>query len=1128
MRRWTIRVVACLLLLLLIAVVAVHIVPQTDLPRRWILQAARKRTGLDVLAESVSIRWSGRTTIRNVTVKMPLNDTDLLSADTIELSHTSVPVLLLTGSFRLGSVRVEGPQAYLRRDGNGRWDVQDVADRLDAAAASSGQRGGPAALPNVDVERALIHIIDPNGAEQTIGPLEFQGIAEKRSVWKFALQGQQGIELYGELAEGANWAHTVEFHMEPNEAALQTVLRAAVGPVRVAGGWDGCVEGRNLRGTIRLDALEAGSVALAGNVRVATESDGLTLSPEDLVLSEPNLAAAGVHITGGKIQIGRSGIVAEELLARTETLAGQLTGRWDRDARAGECSARWAGRLPGQNGDHSGTCRAALKSPKFGLKEAEFTTTLAMQTSLGSWRIAVQTQGAGREWQRSLWQTSLHKLTWTQGRRQIDLSGAAAEVSVAWPSVKLAGLSLPNAEQVNADAELNLDTRQWAMRLNAKGLRPSKSGTAGVDIHFDGAGDNLKAVVSELRVAEGPTEVSAKGELSIPLGEVRNVHVSAQWPDRLPTPEPAQPPQGQGRGQWGCEIDVTGKVRPVALDTSATVTGRNVRLGKRKVAQLQIPVQGRVDTERIQVATSPFDLLGGRWQLSGQHELSKPLTQLHLTISDLSLQTAAEMAGSPVKCQGQATAQLRLAVPDFRMDRAQAFGSWDVVGLSIPPLEAQEGHGQIRISDGLVSFDEIQLTQAQGRARGAMQFRLDEPQRFSVKLNVSEWPLRWDSQAVALVADSEATLELDLLKKSLDGEGRLSSRLLLEDKEFGRMNASMRLHERVLEVDELRGDLLGGRAEGTARIPWDRLSGSTGQLQWYDIRPELLAPWWPQASRSAGRLSGSLKAVQTTEEQRAMEPIRVDVEARFADGRFGTAQVQDCNVVAYLGSRRFLIDKSSFRLLGGDIKGRARVSRHTGKLYLSIAADVNNLDLNQLSHAIEPDAKPIVGRLSGKGTLLTSSDWRHLSGQADLSITQSDLANNAIIRTLYDTLSLDLGQTRPEGTGQVGVIFEGTRVRIPSFVYFNRGVEMRGAGGIKDLTLGPESPVDGYAVGSTRVLKDVRLPGVRQLDRLMASLQTSIASVTIKGTLGQTKVDVVPLPVVSDALRGLLWTQLRE
>jgi hypothetical protein len=1128
MKRWTIRIAVCFLMLGVVAVVAVYGLLRTDWPRRWVLQAVTEQTGLNVQARSVSIRWSGRTIVHDAVVKMPLDDRQVLSVDRLDLSHSSIPTLLVTRSFRLKSVRVARPQAFLWRDEHGRWNVQHVLDRLAAAVGSSRPTGAGMALPDVDVKGGLIEIIDPNGARQIVGPLDFQGIAERRLVWRFALQTPQGIGLHGRMAPGGNWTHQVEFDLAPHPAVLLAVAQRSVGEIRAAGRWSGRTDKGALRGTVHFDAFRAGPVALAGAVNVVAQATEVALHPEALVVGEPELFGETIRVTGGSIRIGSEGLKAEELLVRTETTAAQLSGRWGFDAQTGECSATWAGRLSQQGGEHSGTLHAVVKSPAYGLKEAQLTTTAEAQTAFGAWRVAVRTQGSGGQWRKSQWQTSLDKFIWTQRQQGIDLSGAAAEVSVDGQRVWLASLSLPNAGHVSADAELEWDTGRWVVRLDAKGLRLVESGQAGMDVRLHGEGDSGKAAISELRVAKGQTVVTGKGELSIASREIHTAHISARWPDRLPAPTASQPSQVQDRGQWGCEIDISGTVYPVALDAGGTLSGRDVRLGKRKVAQLEIPVQGSVDTERVEIATSPFALVGGRWQLSGRHELSDPRTELSLTIDGLSLQTAAEMAGSPIECQGEATAQLQLSVPNFQMDKALAFGNWEVADLNVPPFEAQRGHGQIRISEGLVRFDEIHLAQEQGQAHGVMQFRLDQPQRLSIQFNSTDWPLRWNSQLVGLMADSDADLQLDLLKKSLDGQGRLSGRLMWEDKEFGRVDTSVRLRERMLEIDELRSELLGGSAEGSAQVRLDRLTQSTGQLQWRDIQPEQLASWWPAAARAGGRLSGSLTAVQTTEQSRPLEPLRLDIQARMADGRFGEAQVGDCNVVAYLGNRRFLVDASTLHVLGGEIRVRARVSPHAGKLYLSVAADVNDVDLNQLGHVADPNAKPIVGKLSGKGTLLTSSDWRHLSGQADLHVTQSDLVNNAIVRTLYDTLSLDLGQSRPEGTGQMDVVFEGNRVRIPSFVYFNRGVEVRGAVRIVDYTLGADSPMDGYAVGSTRVLKGMQLPGVRQLDRLMSSLQTGIASVTIKGTVGQTQINVVPLPVIGDAFRGLLWTQLRD
>ena len=256
--------------------------------------------------------------------------------------------------------------------------------------------------------------------------------------------------------------------------------------------------------------------------------------------------------------------------------------------------------------------------------------------------------------------------------------------------------------------------------------------------------------------------------------------------------------------------------------------------------------------------------------------------------------------------------------------------------------------------------------------------------------------------------------------------------------------------------------------------------------------------------------------------------MRLELHAEATEGRIGTAQVQDGHIVAYLGKPRLLIEQAHLNVFGGRIDGRARVSPHVNKLYANIVIDANALDLNQLVHTINPASDQIAGRLGGRGNLLFSSDLSYFNGQADLALSQSDLANNSVIRTLYNTLNLNLGSSEPKGTGQVKLHVDGVRTSITSFVYFNRGVEVRGAGQIDNFHLGSASPISGYAFGSTRVLKGIALPGVKELDRLMSSLQSGVASVDINGTLSVPEVTVVPLPSLSGPLRRLLWAQLRS
>ncbi|MDI6451250.1 hypothetical protein [Anaerobaca lacustris] len=1127
MRRWAIRIVVGVVVVLLLAGLGVQIVLSSDLPRRWILRAAGEQLGLQVTAESLSIGWTGRTSLRDLSVAAPLSEEQVLRIEAVDLSHHSIPLLVITRSLGLDSVRIDRPQLDLRRDTDGRWNVQDVIDRLVAHADRAPDRRAAVTLPRVDVRDALVRIIEPNEDVQTVGPVAVFGMGNGLSTWGFNLKAAQGTRLHGELAQGGNWAHRIDFHVEPNDLPLAMIRSAAAGPIHVSGRWSGQVQGDRLAGTLRLDRLDAGPASVAGAVDVTLQGGGLVLNPQNLAVTEPNLAGQKLRFTAGSIRLDRDGVRADRLVAATESGASQISGHWDFDRRGGDFTASWAGQFQEPGGEHDGTARLAIRSPRFGRKEVTLNVALTARNPVGELRVGTEIRGAGGDWWKSLWEASVDELTWTSKEREIDLGDASAKVSVDWPKIQLASLRLPDTERTAAAAELNVQTLHWSVQVDAKGVERLDRAGSGLDIRIAGSGDQHEAVISELRLAKGDRAAVVKGKLALPSGEIQEGHLSARWSDRRSGAAEPKPPEVPGR--WTCEVDVEGKVRPIDLRFSGTVAGRSVRLGRRKVTEMTVPLQGTVNAEYVQIATEPFDLLGGRWQLSGRHELSSPLTQLGLTIDDLSLQAAAEMAGSPLKYQGQAKARLQLAVPDFAMDKALAYGRWDVEGLHIPPFEAERGQGTLRIADGVARLDEIRLEQGRGQATGSMHFRLDQPQRVSIEFKAVQWPVEWEPQAIRLLVDSNAAVVVDIQKKSFDGQAQLDGRLSLADESFGRLGASVQLQERTLDLREFRGELLGGQVEGAARIPLDGWHKSTGQMKWQGIEPNQLTSWWPPAAQLAGKLSGTLVATEADAASRSLEPLRVELRAEIPGGRFAQAHLGDCHAVAYIGPNRLVVDRMDANLLGGVVKGWARASPHAGGVYLTAVADFNDLDLSQFSKA-DPTAKAqkIVGKLAGRATVMTSTDWRYLSGQADVDITESDLVNAPIIRTLYDTLSLGLGHTQPEGTGQVKLRFEGTRIRIPSFAYFNRGVEVRGAGQIVDFTRGSDSPIEGYAVGSTRVLKGIRLPGVRELDRLMASMQTGVASVAIDGTLDEIKVSVVPLPVISGALRGLLWSQLRE
>jgi hypothetical protein len=264
-------------------------------------------------------------------------------------------------------------------------------------------------------------------------------------------------------------------------------------------------------------------------------------------------------------------------------------------------------------------------------------------------------------------------------------------------------------------------------------------------------------------------------------------------------------------------------------------------------------------------------------------------------------------------------------------------------------------------------------------------------------------------------------------------------------------------------------------------------------------------------------------------EIRPLAPLRFVLDANVPGGRFGSARIDRCRLTGYLDSQRLLLDSAHFDVLDGRLDARARLSRRTGTYYGAISADFNDLSLDQLVHALNPQAGAQPGRLGGSVTVLPALDRKvMLSGGGRIRLSQSDLANNVIVRSLYNTLSLNFGSQKPAGTGEVEVQLQGPAVVLSSVQYFNRGVEIRGAGRIVNVNLGADSPIEGYAVASTRILKGIKVPGLRTFDHLLDAVQTSAGSVKIAGTIDEVRVQVVPLPEILDPFRRLLWAQLRE
>jgi hypothetical protein len=530
MRRPVLKTAVMLSIALLAVGLGSYLLLLTALPGRWILAAASDALGLEVNAESLSVGWMGRTSVRNAKVTMPLSHEEVLSAAQIELSHRALPWLLLTRSAGLSTVRIESPNLHVHRDENGRWNVHDVWTRVNAGREPDRRPRRKTAIPKIEIRNATIRVADANGTIETIGPLDFQGQPQDRSLWTFALQTGSETKARGQVAQGLDWTHRIGFDLTELSPLLRALQGPEVAPLRVAGRWEGRVTGNTLTGLLELDPLHVGGVTLQGKIEVETQPDGVVLHPTTLLVSEPSLIGAPMRFTTGSVYLDARGIKAKQLGLQANGLTASLDGHWSRDTHLGAVTGSWLAGSPGGKAEGQGICEITWQSPPAGRKEAEMKLTANVETALGDGSVTARILGTGRTWKDSNWEVSVPKLAWNSGSRQLDVTDAEARVALNWPDLQLTALRRPNAQELRADAQFHSATGQWSAQIDALGLRPEPWAGQPLDIHFSGAGDRDKVAISELNVTQGERRIVAKGELSLSNRTVRAVHVSAQWP----------------------------------------------------------------------------------------------------------------------------------------------------------------------------------------------------------------------------------------------------------------------------------------------------------------------------------------------------------------------------------------------------------------------------------------------------------------------------------------------------------------------------------------------------------------------------------------------------------------------
>ncbi len=315
--------------------------------------------------------------------------------------------------------------------------------------------------------------------------------------------------------------------------------------------------------------------------------------------------------------------------------------------------------------------------------------------------------------------------------------------------------------------------------------------------------------------------------------------------------------------------------------------------------------------------------------------------------------------------------------------------------------------------------------------------------------------------------------------------------------------------------------LFGGSVQGNGTIDLIKLMETSAAIEWEDVDIGEIRKIFPKAEMLSGLVSGNMK-IEPAVGKNALEPLLLEINITAHDGIFEDYQFKNAGFKGFAGIERLLITESAIQCLGGSFNPQARLSKHGDRLVLYINSDFTGIDANKLIHAIGIDADPIAGQISGKGFIVTSLDFDSINGTVDLTMEQMNLADNDIISTLYGVVRPNSREEDYTGSGAAKIRFDGVKIAIDDFYYFNRGFEVYGSGRIADTSLGQQSPVSGVVFGTIRPFKDVSIIGAKTVDKTMLMLQSNLASVRISGTIESNEIRVVALPDMQSAINAIM------
>jgi hypothetical protein len=1142
MRRWLIRLLLILLVLVVGAFLAVHITLHTDLPRRMVVDALQEETGLRVTIGSLRTGWRGRTELRDVTLALPLETDPFARIPAALITHTDLLRLLVLRDARVRAIELAEPWVLASRDAAGRWNLADVLRVIEEAqAARAASPATPDALPRMHVHNAVVEFQLDEDHRFRYAPVSLTGEPVGAVAWAFEATLDQATIAQGRLAPRANWSHDVAYQLAEARPLIEPWLTLLPDPqwardelpqdVAIAGRWRGELRETGFAGRLSIAQLRADDARASGEVRFSADERGITAEPMHITITYPDMPEH-MRILGGRITVDDADVIVTRLIVEGLHTTVQIDGRWEDARERGRVTLRWSGTAPEWQISHEGAVEANFELPRIGRKSLDAAVTSRGDAPQGRWhsrlQLALHGSGtAGREWDDLTGRIDAPQLVLWAGDQVIDISGLAARLHRQGPLVRLTHLDIPQARS-RGEGAFNLDTRTWSLSFIAQqwhvpGLDRAMDGFAHLlplDVHLHAAGDPRHLALEQLRIAAEQGEFSAEGAYRPADDEPLDVRAAVVM---------LVPPNGAPLdATLRTAMAVRGRVEhPLRLRAAGHATLERIAWDGRPLEDIAIPLRGEVTGRRASFESDTFAVLDGRWQFAGHYEHATRRACAALSGDDASIERIVALLGVPIELGGMVSTSIDVVVPDLDVTRTHLEGSWRASGLHGAGLRDAAGDGRLRGFDQRIELRDMQLEHDGGLLTGEADFDLRRPGDLTVNLAAARWAVQFEDWAVSANVDGQAQGTVNIADLTAKGHMTLTGDIRLNDRELIHAAFTAAVAGRTFDVTELHAQGLGGELEGSGQLVMEggRWAESFGSARWSGVDLALLARHWPRIAAARGISSGRLSIAPATE-PRPPEPMQVSMFMAIENGAYRDIELRQAEITGFLGRDRFMVQRGTVLAVGGAIETWGRITQHEGEPFVHAHVSLDRIMLEQIvdsARVLDHSNGRVNGRVSGwiSGGGYVREPHR-LFGQGNLTLAESDLVAAPGIATVYDMLNVDWGRPEPTGRGEVLVRLEGNAVDFARITYFNRGTDIVARLRIADIWKGPESEISGIAAGVVRPLRDLDLPFVGRLDRFIGAIQAGAVSVYIGGTLDEQEVTVAPLAEVTGTLGRIL------